>query len=173
MKSFEEFRESRAAMDPSARRMTEHQWKQAYAAYISSRERVRGGQSGKRRSRDSEGSARMRGSHSPTLVSEAGVLRSQVRGETAYSDLRMLVDIFTWIAVALIVAGALITVIGYPNAVMSFAAIVGAGVQVILALALRLLAHVFIDIPDVALYRQVMTQKAYAGKDAVQTEFDA
>ncbi|MEM1221293.1 MAG: hypothetical protein AAGH40_00910 [Verrucomicrobiota bacterium] len=160
-------------MDPSARRMTEHQWKQAYAAYISSRERVRNSNSGKRRSRSSGEAATARGTHAPAISSEAGILRTQVRGETAYSDLRMLVDIFSWIAVALIVTRALITVIGYPNAVMSITAIVEAGVQVVLALALRLLAHVFIDIPDIALYREVVAQKEHASKQAASVEPDA
>ncbi|MEM8867560.1 MAG: hypothetical protein AAGC73_04770 [Verrucomicrobiota bacterium] len=166
MKSFEEFKESRAGVDPSARRMTEYQWKQAYAAYVSSRERVRGGggssSSAGRRGRSAGSQGSSRGTHTPSLKSEAGILRDKVRGETAYSDLRMLVDIFAWVGIALIIAGALVSVIGYPNGMVAVAAIVGAGVQVVVALALRLLAHVFIDVPDIALYRQLMSEQSTA-----------
>ena len=43
MEDFESFKASRVKMDPSSRQMTDHQWKQSYAAYQSARERVGAG----------------------------------------------------------------------------------------------------------------------------------
>ena len=40
MEDFESFKASRMKMDPSSRQMTDHQWKQSYAANQSARERV-------------------------------------------------------------------------------------------------------------------------------------
>lgn len=159
MDDFETFKASREKMDPSSRKMSEQQWKQAYAAYCSARERVSGGgtskegKSSKRRRAKSAASAR--GTHSPSSISELGQLRQTVRNQSAYADLRLIIDILAWIAISLVVLAAMVTLFYYTSVPAAIASLLGAAVQVIGIVLLRLLVAVLIDLPDIALYRSL------------------
>jgi hypothetical protein len=166
MKTFEAFKASREKMDPSTRKMSEHQWTQAYAAYRSARERSRsstsssGGQSRRRSSSTSSAS----GMHAPSAVSASGALRARVRAESAYADQRLLVNVLSWvivgaIGIATVLQAMMLAVPSAAGAVL----LVGV-VQVLVVIVLRMLVHVIIDIPDVALYRA-----SFAAQEASET----
>jgi len=157
MDDFETFKASREKMDPTSRKMSDRQWEQAYAAYRSARERVSGSGSdgAKKKHRRTKTSPSSRGSHSPTSVSELGQLRRIVRDQSAYSDLRLIVDILAWIAIGIVVLAAVVTLFYYTSVPASIVSLLGAAVQVIGIVLARLLVQVFIDIPDIALHRSV------------------
>jgi uncharacterized membrane protein len=163
MKSFEKFKESREKMDPTARKMSEHQWQQAYAAYCKSRKRLResvgsgGGDSG-----ESAGSLRRkRGSRSDRHATdhyappELKGLRSTVRAHSAYSDLRIIVDILAWVTIGMIIFAIILQLAFFNVAAATMVSLLYGIIQVIAVIVLRLLIHVLIDIPDIALYRAV------------------
>lgn len=158
MDDFETFKASREKIDPSSRKLSDRQWEQAYAAYRSARERVsgKGGSDGSRKSRRrSKSAASARGSHGPSNVSELGQLRRVVRDQSAYADLRLIVDILAWIAIGIVVLAAVVTLFYYTSVPASIVSLLGAAVQVIGIVLARLLVQVFIDIPDIALFRTV------------------
>jgi len=163
MDDFDTFKASREKIDPSARKFSKRQWDKAYAAYRSSRERVMegksdqsdqsdqsdNGHSSKRRRSSSRGSATYRSSGQSFPAN----LRSEVRHKSAYSDLRMMVDLLAWIAIALVVLVGALKLVYYTNVSVALVAILEAVIMVIAVVALRLLAHVVIDIPDIALQK--------------------
>lgn len=164
MDDFETFKASREKIDPSARKFSQAQWEKAYTAYRSSRERVKevsgSSQSGKvrkssqrRRSSSKEQSSRSFTNHSPSAA-----LRSEVRLSSAYSDLRMMIDLLAWLAIGLVVLSAVLKLLYYTNVPAALVAILQAVIVVITVVALRLLAHVIIDIPDIALFRARIEQ---------------
>ena len=162
MDDFETFKASREKMDPTSRKMTDHQWKQSYAAYQSARERVGGGGSpssssaGKpKKRRVSKTGSSARGSHQPSSVSELGNLRYVVRQQSAYADLRLIIDIFAWVAVVIFVLVAVVSMFFYTSMPAAIIALLWAGVQIIAVVVARLLVQVLIDIPDIALHRSV------------------
>ena len=155
MKTFEEFKASREKMDPSTRKMSEHQWAQAYAAYRSARERSRSsssssGGSSRRRSSSTSGAS---GMHAPSAVSASGALRAQVRAESAYADQRLLVNVLSWVILGVIIIAALLQAMLLPVPSAVGAALLVGVVQALVVIVLRIMAHVIVDIPDVALYR--------------------
>ncbi len=163
MDDFETFKASREKMDPTSRKMSEHQWKQAYAAYRSARERVSGGSSegkGKKR-RHAKTSAPARGAHAPSSVSELGLIRRAVRDQSAYADLRLIIDILAWIAIAVVALAGVLTLLYYTSVAASVVSILGALAQVIGIVVGRLLVQVLIDIPDIALYRSLQESAAH------------
>ena len=88
MRSFESFKASREKMDPSARKMTDYQWRQAYAAY----RRVRGyapaeeeGASGPHLKENRLTFSRLQSARKSGLI-------GAVRQATAYSRERILLD---------------------------------------------------------------------------------
>ena len=154
MRSFESFKAKREKMDPSSRKLSKSQWQQAYAAYKSSRERVHG--------RIEEGGATANpegdklppaGMHAPTTLSESGQLRGTIRENSAYSELRTLVDLLALIVMGLIGLVALFQGIALGNLLGALLMIGGALINLIIVFVVKLLIHVLIDIPDVALYR--------------------
>jgi hypothetical protein len=171
MDDFDTFKASREKMDPTARKMSEHQWQQAYTAYRNARERVAGGSpsdamsggssggsSGgktKKRRRSNTAAAKPSGrqSHRPSSVSELGLLRHKVRGQSAYADLRLIVDILAWVAIALVLFAGIFTLFYYTSVPATLTALLGSLVQVIGIVVARLLVQVLIDIPDISLYR--------------------
>jgi hypothetical protein len=159
MDDFETFKASREKTDPSCRKMSDHQWNQAYAAYCSARERLAGGGASKEgkssKRRRSKNGASARGAHRPSNVSELGQLRQVVRNQSAYGDLRLIVDILAWVAIAVVVLAAMVTLFYYTSVPAAIASLLGAAVQVIGIVLLRLLVAVLIDIPDIALYRSL------------------
>jgi hypothetical protein len=175
MDDFETFKASREKMDPTSRKMSEHQWQQAYAAYRSSRERVSGGgeassspKGGKRR-RSSKSTGATRGSHRPSSISELGLLRHTVRQQSAYADLRLIIDILAWVAVAMVVLVAVVSLFFYTSVPAALIAILWAGVQVIGIVVARLLVQVLIDLPDIALYRSLQ-ESAHHRQAALDSE---
>ncbi len=161
MKSFEEFIESRQKMDPSARKMTERQWEQAYAAYRSSRERSRSGtgdspasgaSTSKTRRRRSEVSG-VRGMHGPSTVSDLEILKLRIRKQSAYADLRLTIDVLAWVAIAVVIVIALLSMSAGFNVYTMLTALVGGGLNVLVVCVVKFLVQVIIDIPDIALYQ--------------------
>lgn len=157
MKNFDEFVASREKMDPSTKKMSEHQWKQAYAAYCNSRNRVRKS-SGSRRS-DSSGdssrqpSSRSKGKHQQSGLPAGNALRIQVREQTAYADLRLIVDVLAWVAIGVIIVKALIIMSMGVGAFGLLSSLFDGALGVVIAFVLKLLVQAIIDIPDIALLR--------------------
>jgi hypothetical protein len=158
MKSFEEFKASREKMDPSTRKMSEHQWGQAYAAYCSSRENARSGRSssskgGTNQRRRSSTKSSAQGMHTPSTVSASGALKAHVRAESAYADLRLIVNLLSWVILGAIVIVAILQGVSYSSPAATGVALLSGAIKVLAVVVLRLVVHVIIDVPDVALYR--------------------
>lgn len=155
MDDFDTFKASRQKIDPTARKFSERQWQKAYAAYRRSRERVKEGgpapsgkgHSSKRRKNGSSGGA----SYGYTDKNQVMDIRGEVRRNSAYSDLRMIVDLLAWIVIGLVVLTGAMRLVYYTNASAAVVAILQAVTTVVAVVALRLLAHVVIDISDIAL----------------------
>jgi hypothetical protein len=171
MDDFETFKASRVKMDPSSRKMTDHQWEQSYVAYRSTRERVglgsvsMGKVNRRRKSKsaglsDPESSLRAQG---PNTVSDLGNLRQVVRQQSAYADLRLIIDILAWVVIAVFILIAVVSMFFYTSAPVAIIALLWAGVQIIGVVVARLLVHVLVDIPDIALYQAI--QKSTARTD--------
>jgi hypothetical protein len=159
MDDFDTFKATREKMDPSSRKFSESQWQKAYAAYCSSRERVSEG----RKSKSSEGSKRRRSSkgksrHSSLSQNPIIILRSEVRQNSAYSDLRMVLDLLSWIAIGVVVLAAAMKLVYYTDTTVALASLMDAAFKVIIVVALRLLAHVIVDIPDIALRKRIFKE---------------
>lgn len=171
MKTFEEFVADREKMDPSAQKMSEHQWQQAYGAYRSSRQLVRKKQSqsktegslsessssvtrapegGELRQRSKQDRAPRRNDYR----SESKSIRSRVRQSSAYSDVRVIVDVLFWVAIAVIIASTLLKMLLEIGVLTLLSYLIEGALGVIVLFVLKLLAQVFIDIPDTALYQQ-------------------
>ena len=164
MKTFDEFKASREKMDPSTRKMSEHQWGQAYAAYCSARENSRGGRassskSGSSRRRSSSQSSG-KGMHAPSTLSASGTLKARVRAETAYADLRLMVNLLSWVLIGVIVIVAILQGVLFSTPAATGVALLSGAIQAVAAVLLRLIVHVIIDIPDVALFHACEEQKA-------------
>jgi hypothetical protein len=159
MDDFETFKDSREKMDPSSRKMTDHQWKQAYAAYRSARERVGGsdkGSGGKsKKRRGAKAISGGRGAHRPSSVTESGHLRRAVRDQSAYADLRLVVDILAWVAIVVMALAGVVTIFYFTSVPATLASLLSTSVQIIGVVVARLLVQVLIDIPDIALYRSL------------------
>ncbi len=161
MKSFEEFVESRRKIDASTQKMTEQQWKQAYAAYRSSRERVREGRGESSRASSGTSSKRRRrseaqsslGLHEPSALSELSVLKKRVREQSAYEDLRLIVDVLAWVAVAVLIGSALLRTFSGYDVYFAIAELARGGLGVIAVFVLKFLLQVLMDLSDIALYR--------------------
>lgn len=165
MEDFESFKASRLKIDPSSREMTDHQWKQSYAANRSARERVgissdserRGNERRKSKLANSPDSESLvRGSQRPSTVSGPSNLRQVVRQQSAYADLRLIIDVLAWIAIAFFLMIAVISMFFYTSAPVAIMALLWAGVQIIGVVVARLLVHVVVDIPDIALHQSLL-----------------
>jgi len=160
MDDFETFKASREKIDPSCRKFSDRQWRKAYAAYRRARERVgdgahaKSGESSKRR----RSPGRESSSHHNYAQNPAIHFRNQVRQNSAYSDLRMILDILAWVMIGLIVLGGGIKLAYYTDGSIALAALLDAAVKVIVVAVLRLLAHAIVDIPDIAIYKQLSKQ---------------
>jgi len=161
MKKFEDFRRSREKMDPSTRKLSEHQWGQAYAAYCSARENPRGGRSstakdGSQRRRNSSSAA---GMHGPSTLSASGALKAHIRAESAYADLRLIVNLLSWVILATILIITILQGMLFPLPGATSIALLSGAIKALGVVVLRLVVHVIIDIPDVALYRASVAQR--------------
>ena len=164
MEDFESFKASRIKMDPSSRQMTDHQWKQSYAANRSARERVgisadsdgRGNKRRKSKSANSSDDASLiRGSQRPSTVSGPSNLRQLVRQQSAYSDLRLIIDILAWVSIAVFILIAVVSMFFNTSAAGAIISLLWAGIQIIGVVVARLLVHVLVDIPDIALHQSL------------------
>ena len=157
MEDLEAFKESRVKMDPSSRKLTDHQWQQAFEAHQRARGRLSGGGEGssRKRRRSSSKSHAARGQHQPSSLSEQGALRHTVRQQSAYRDLRLVVDILSWTGVVLVVLTAGLSLMYYTSTTVAVVALLGALVKVIAIILVRLIVHVIVDIPDIALYQEL------------------
>ena len=164
MEDFETFKASRLKLDPSSREMTDHQWKQSYSANRSARQRVgiisdpegRGNKWRKSKAANSSNDESLiRGSRRPSTVSSSSNLRQLVRQQSAYADLRLIIDILAWVASALFLMIAVISMFFYTSAPVAIMALLWAAVQIIGVVVARLLLHVVVDIPDIELYQSL------------------
>lgn len=183
MDSFEAFKESRLAMDPSTKKLTDHQWEQSYKAYLSSRKRVRAtsqrsssesnSEDGSRRRRSSQRSGggkshtTSKGQHLPASLTKAALLKHQIKQESAYQDLRLLLNVVVYVLMGLVVFRSLFQVFLYTSTLSVVSMLLDAALQIVLLLIGKWLLHVIIDIPDILLYRELN-----AGKDSEATESD-
>lgn len=164
MKTFDEFKASREKMDLSTRQMSEHQWRQAYAAYCNARENTRGARSssskdGSHRRRSSSQSSG-KGMHAPSTLSASAALKVRVRADSAYADLRLIVNLLSWVLIGVIVIVAILQGVLSSMPAVTGVALLSGAIQAVAVILLRLIVHVIIDIPDVALYRACEEQKA-------------
>ncbi len=154
MKSYEAFKASREKMDPSSRKMNEHQWQQAYAAYKSTRERVRSSRSEGRKSSGSRDSAvPASGMHTPSSVTPTAMLRRKVRALSGYEEVRLLMNLLAWIGIVVVAGHLVAQCIFYSSAESYLMAGVYAAIRILAILFFKAMAQVLIDIPDIALYR--------------------
>jgi len=174
MDDFEQFKEERERVDPTASKLSESQWKEAYAAYRSTRKRAGGtrsknsgrssrsgrsgeledsGEKSKRRRGSSKGSSRS--SVAFNLVTPESI-RRQVRRKSGYKDLRMALDLLSWIAIGIIVLGTAAKLVYFTDAAVALSSIAEAAFDVIVVVLFRLVAHALIDLPDLELHRRMM-----------------
>ena len=156
MDNIENFKSSRLKMDPSSRNMSEHQWNQAYAAYLTSRERVGDNNIRKRVKKVNS----KPGTHTPPNLSELGLLKYNVRNDSAYSDLRSIVNCVAWMAMVLVIFATIVSLFYYTSSSASIVLVLEAILQVLGIVILRLIIHVLIDIPDIALYKALRASKS-------------
>ena len=164
MKKFEDFRRSREKMDPSTRKLSEQQWKQAYTAYCNARENSRGGRTsaakdGSPRRRNSNHSS-VAGMHGPSTLSASGALKAHIRAESAYADLRLVVNLLSWVILATILIVTILQGMLFPLPGATGLALLSGAIKALGVVVLRLVVHVIIDIPDVALYRASAAQRS-------------
>lgn len=169
MEDLESFKEARLKMDPTARKMSADQWKRAFEAHLRAKERVHGGRSD---SQDNAGSSK-EGRGRSNRASRRGLsgrqgaglaaLRQRVREESAYSDLRLIVDILAWVAIAVLILTALVPLFFNTPIPVSLVALLNAMIGVISVIVARLLIQVLIDIPDIALYRMAVAPGSELG----------
>ena len=164
MDDFESFKASRVVMDPSSRQMTDHQWKQSYAAYKSARERVGSGSGSKgkvnkhlisKSTNTFDLKSSLEASRQLGAACDLSNLRQVVRQQSAYSDLRLTIDILAWVSIAVFTLIAVISMFFNTSAGDAIISLLWAGVQIIGVVVARLLAHVLVDIPDIALHQSL------------------
>ena len=169
MEDFESFKASRMKMDPSSRQMTDHQWKQSYAANQSARERVGAGSGSEdkvnkrqksKSTNSSDPKSSLRGSQQSSAVSDLGNLRQVVRQQSAYSDLRLVIDILAWVSIAVFILIAVVSMFFYTSAVGAIISLLWAGLQIVGVVVARLVVHVLVDIPDIALHQSLQKSTA-------------
>lgn len=168
MESLEEFKQSRLKIDPSARKLTEMQWEQAFEAYKTSRQRVgqtgqsseEGGSSRRSSSRKRSSSSRRHASGSSRAsvqasasLTKTGLLKFQIQKASAYQDLRLLVNVLAYVLIALIVISVLFNIFVLPEILMAISILLTGLCQIVGVLILRMLIQALVDIPDILLYR--------------------
>jgi hypothetical protein len=104
--------------------------------------------------------------HAPSAVSASGALRARVRAESAYADQRLLVNVLSWVILGAIMIVAVLQamVLSAPSA--AGAILLFGAIQALVVIILRMMVHVIIDIPDVALYCACEAQKSIAEEPA-------
>ncbi len=83
--------------------------------------------------------------------------RSTLSSSSAASDVyKRTVDILAWVTIALFLMIAVISMFFYTSGPVAIMALLWAGVQIIGVVVARLLVHVVVDIPDIALHRLLL-----------------
>ena len=100
------------------------------------------------------------GTHAPPNLSDLGLLRYNVRNQSAYTDLRSIVNYVAWMAMVLVIFTTIVSLFYYTSSIASIVLVLKAILQVLGIIILRLLIHVLIDIPDIALYKALRTSKS-------------
>ncbi len=175
MKDFESFKESRSKVDPSARNLSDQKWQQAYAAYRKARKRVGrsqetpldesvsggdgvGSRKGRRSRRKSQAVDR-------SFLNPRQVLIEQIRANSAYAELRMLVDTLAWVAIGLILVSLVIKFFVFTAVLGLLIALFGALLQFIGVLAVRKLFQILFDVADLAIERKQREMGVAKGPD--------
>ncbi len=151
MKDFEAFKKDRLKLDPTAQKLSDRQWKQAYAAHRKSLKRV-----GRRKdeSAGSSGSAhasrrrsqRQQGEKTAVASDSAG--RREFRARSDYRESRLIVDTLFWVALGIVLLSALIKLLYFTAASAILVAILTAALQVIGLCFFKMLFHLGADIAD-------------------------
>lgn len=177
MEDFERFKEVRLKMDPTARKMSAAEWKRAYETHLKAKKRASRNRWDSQEAGGHSKSSRSRGSRSRGAAygdPDLSALRRVVRGQSAYADLRLIVDVLAWAAFAVVILSALVVLFFNSPIPVSLGALLDAVLGVVGILAARLLAQVFIDIPDIALYRTICEasreQATPAGEEATNAD---
>ena len=181
MDDFRTFKASRQKIDPTTRHFSEGQWEEAYQAYKQSRIRLSKGKDGKsrsssrRRKKATSGRSQSPEADTPERVVASreysddapdyrsfgritSKLRSEVRKHSAYRDLRVIIDVLAWVVIALIVLSVVVKWFYYTDGAVALDAGFSGAVSAFLVYLFRLLVHVIIDIPDIALYERASEQ---------------
>ena len=152
MKSFKSFKSSRQKVDPMSRKMNQHQWEQAYDAYCSSRQRVSQPHSTDRLGIN--GGVKSKGpSHRPSALSSIGALRNEIRSISAYSEMRIIINILWWIAIGVTCISAVLKFLLYPGFDSQVLTLLNGVGRVALLFVLKYLSQILIDISDGSLFR--------------------
>lgn len=169
MEDFESFKALRIKMDPKSRQMTDYQWRKSYEANKSARERVGAslGSEGKvnkrqilRSTNSSHPKGLLRASKQLDIVSDLSNLHQVVRQQSAYSDLRLTIDILSWVSVAVFILIAVVSIFFYSTAASATISLLWLVIQIIGVVVTRLLLQVLVDIPDIALYNSLKKSTA-------------
>ena len=169
MEDFESFKALRIKMDPKSRQMTDYQWEKSYEANKSARERVGAslGSEGEvnkrlilRSTNSSHPKGTLRASKQLDIVSDLSNLRQVVRQQSAYSDLRLTIDILSWVSVTVFILIAVVSIFFYSTAASVTISLLWLVIQIIGVVVTRLLLQVFVDIPDIAIYNSLKKSTA-------------
>ena len=83
-----------------------------------------------------------------------------MRQQSAYSDLRLIIDILAWVSIAVFILIAVVSMFFYTSAAGAIISLLWAGIQIIGVVVARLLVHVLVDIPDIALHQSLQKSTA-------------
>lgn len=98
--------------------------------------------------------------HAPSTLSASGAFKAQVRAESAYADLRLMINLLSWVLLGGIVIVTILQGVLFSTPAATGVALLSGAIKAVAVVVLRLIVHVIIDIPDVALYRACEAQKA-------------
>lgn len=86
-----------------------------------------------------------------------------MRAESAYAELRSLINVIAWVVLGAVVMLAVLHVVQFSGVLMASEAILSGVIQALGVIVLKLIAHVLIDIPDIALYRAKLARRSSKG----------
>jgi uncharacterized membrane protein len=90
--------------------------------------------------------------HAPSTLSASASLKARVRAESAYADLRLIVNVLSWVLVGIIGIIIVLQAVMFSSIGVGGVALLWGVLQVFGVLLLRVIVHVLIDIPDIALF---------------------
>mgnify|MGYP005864737607 CR=1 FL=1 len=171
MKDLEAFKKDRLKLDPTAQKLSERQWKQAYAAHRKSLKRV-----GRRKDQGAESSGSSRGARrrskrqqgEKTVTASGSSGRREFRARSDYRESRLIVDTLFWVALGIILLSVVIKLLYFTAASAILVAILTAALQVIGVIFFKMLFHLAADIADLSLSekRPAAEREAHRGENA-------